>query len=352
MADDELTIEERDLLERLLRARGPSGDEKEVREVCRDALTPVCDEVWQDAAGNLVGLLRSADGEANPIQIVSHMDEIAMIVKRVEPDGTLTVTNLGGDRPISFGQCAADILADHGPIMGVLSLGSLHRSPNTHVMTEIRERGVNWELVYVITGRTRDELDELGVHPGTRVVVSTVQRPLVEMGELLAAHFMDDRALVLAGVMAMRRLRAERARLKRDVYYVCATKEETTNAGALYAAHSLPGEQMIALEVGPVASEYGTVLSECPILAYGDEKGHYSPELIEALRAACRKEGVRPQLALLVEFASDASAAIASGLRPQTAVMCIPTQNTHGFEVIHRRAIPVYARVLTRFLLS
>lgn len=61
---------------------------------------------------------------------------------------------------------------------------------------------------------------------------------------------------------------------------------------------------------------------------------------------------MEPQLALLVDFASDASAAISSGLKPQTAVMCIPTQNTHGFEVIHRGAIPTFARVLSRFLLS
>ena len=358
MVDDELTNEDRAMLERLLKARGPSGDEKEVREVCREMLDPVCDELWKDAAGNLVGVLRAAgdgangEGSSGPIQLVAHMDEIAMIVKRVEPDGSLTVTNLGGDRPMSFGQCAVDILADSGPINGVLSLGSLHRTNKDQAMAEIRERGMDWELVFVITGRSREELDELGVHPGTRVVISTVERHVVEVGDLLGAHFMDDRALVLAGIITMRRLRENRERMTRDVYLVCATKEETTNAGAKYAARCLPGDQMIALEVGPVASEYDTQLTEAPILAYGDEKGHYTPELIDALRDAARAEGVRPQLALLVEFASDASATIAAGWRPQTAVMCIPTQNTHGFEVIHRRSIPVFARVLSRYLLS
>ncbi len=355
MANDKLTAEDRDLLERLLKARGPSGDETEVREVCRAALEPICDEVWRDAAGNLVGLLRAAEGEgaqSPPVQIVSHMDEIAMIVKRVDPDGSLTVTNLGGDRPMSFGQCAVDILADGGPITGVLSMGSLHRTGKSRAMAEIRQTGVDWDLVFVITGRSRDELTALGVHPGTRVVISTVERNLVEVGNLLGAHFMDDRAPVLAGIIALRQVRESRERLARDVYYVCATKEETTNAGAKYAANSLPGDRMIALEVGPVAEEYDTVLSDQPILAYGDEKGHYSPDLIDELRASCDAEGVTPQLAMLVEFASDASAAISSGLRPQTAVMCIPTQNTHGFEVIHRGAIPTYARVLSRHLLS
>ena len=140
--------------------------------------------------------------------------------------------------------------------------------------------------------------------------------------------------------------------MTRDVYFVCSTKEEVTNGGAKFAARTLPGDQMIALEVGPVAAEYDTVLGDQPILSFGDQKGIYSPELIDDIRKAAKAEGVTPQLALLQDFASDASAAISSGLKPQTAVMAIPTQNTHGFELIHRGAIHTFARVLTRTLLQ
>lgn len=352
MPQDQLTPDERQLLQDLIRARGPSGDEIEVRDVCVPALEPLCDDVWQDAAGNVVSVIRSEQASEDPIEIVSHMDEIAMLVKRVHPDGRLTITNLGGDRPMSFGQCAVDILGDHECLTGVLSLGSLHRTNKSPGMAELRRQGPNWEEVFVITGRSPKALEEAGIHPGTRVVVAAAERDVFEVGDLLGAHFMDDRALVLAGIMTMQRLRERRSELRRDVYYICSVKEEVTNSGAKFAARTLPGDQMVALEVGPVAAEYDTVLSPAPIISYGDEKGIYSPKLIDRIRAACREEEVTPQLAVLEDFASDASASIAAGLKPQTAVLCVPTQNTHGFEVIHKAAIPTFVRVLTRFLLS
>lgn len=339
-----------DLLKALLEARGPSGDEREVREVCRPPLEDICDEVWDDPAGNLIGVLRAERHEQTPIQLVAHMDEIAMIVKRIEEDGTLSVTNLGGDRPMSFGQSAVDILSDRKHLTGVLSLGSLHRTNNSPEMAAIRQSGPDWGDVFVLTGLTPEELKEAGVHAGTRVVLSCEERHLVEVGKCLGAHFMDDRALILAGMVAMRRLKERRAELDRDVHFVCSVKEEVTNAGAKYAAHQLPGEQMIALEVGPVAKEYQTQLTEHPILSFGDQKGLYSPGLIDGLREAIEAEGYEPQLALLEFFASDASASESSGLKPQTAVICIPTQNTHGFEVIHKGSIEAMARSLVRHL--
>ncbi|ESR27399.1 hypothetical protein [Lutibaculum baratangense] len=338
------------LLEELLQARGPSGDEREVREVCHRALEPICDETWDDAAGNLIGLVKATSPKRDPLSIVAHMDEIAMIVKRIEEDGTLKVTNLGGVRPMSFGQCAVDILADKQHLTGALSLGSLHRTGKSAEMQHIRDHGVDWGDVFVLTGLTPEELGAAGVHPGTRVVLSRVERHLVEVGKCLGAHFMDDRALLLSGIIAMRRLRERRSELNRDVYYVCSVKEEVTNSGAQFAAHSLPGNQMIAIEVGPVAQEYQTWLTEQPIISFGDQKGLYSPDLIDEIRETMAMEGIRPQLALLEFFASDASASEASGLKPQTAVICIPTQNTHGFEVIHKGAIDTMARVLVRHL--
>lgn len=44
---------DRALLEELLLARGPGGQEDEVRAVCQRELERCCDEVGSDAAGNL-----------------------------------------------------------------------------------------------------------------------------------------------------------------------------------------------------------------------------------------------------------------------------------------------------------
>jgi putative aminopeptidase FrvX len=52
----------RELLQELLWAYGPCGQEDAVRDVCRRELESIVDEMWVDAAGNLIGLLRSGSG--------------------------------------------------------------------------------------------------------------------------------------------------------------------------------------------------------------------------------------------------------------------------------------------------
>ncbi|MEN1233079.1 M42 family peptidase, partial [Pseudomonas aeruginosa] len=88
--------EDRALLEELLLARGPGGQEDEVRAICQRELEGCCDEVGSDAAGNLVARispphLPREQARRAAVRLLAHLDEIAMIVKRVEADGTLRV---------------------------------------------------------------------------------------------------------------------------------------------------------------------------------------------------------------------------------------------------------------------
>jgi len=101
-----------DLLQELLWSYGPCGQEDAVRDVCARELKPVVDEMWVDHAGNLVGLMRGASAAsrdahatqtadhpglrgARATRVMAHMDELSMVVKRVEADGTLHLTQLG-----------------------------------------------------------------------------------------------------------------------------------------------------------------------------------------------------------------------------------------------------------------
>lgn len=216
------------------------------------------------------------------------------------------------------------------------------RSPDT----------LDWDDVFITTRLTKEALAACGVHAGTRVVVGQYMRRLFEFEDCVAGHFMDDRALIVAGLEAMREIAEHRELLVRDVYFVCTVKEEVTNSGAHYAAQRLPGEDVIALEVGPVAAEYDTRLSAQPIVLYGDMKGFYSVGLSREIKSAAERVGLEPQLALFENFASDGSAVLSMGNTCRAAALCIPTQNTHGFEIIHQGAIGACARTLAAHLLG
>ncbi|MGH7293121.1 MAG: peptidase M42, partial [Myxococcota bacterium] len=126
----------RELLQELLWTYGPCGQEEGVRDVCRRELEPYVDETWIDGGGNLIGLIRGADPDAGDqppgadgnraVRVTAHLDELSMLVKRCEPDGTLHLTPLGTMYPGNFGLGPVAVLGDRKTIVGVLSLGSEH----------------------------------------------------------------------------------------------------------------------------------------------------------------------------------------------------------------------------------
>lgn len=341
-----------ELLQRLLLARGPGGQEDEVRAICVEHLQRYCDETRVDPAGNVIGRFagHGSQSAGAGISVMAHMDEIAMVVKRVMPDGTLQVLALGGANPVNFGMCPLDILGDRAILPGVLSFGSMHATPRSPQGRDVVSGNVHWKDVHVITRSSPQQLRDQGIRAGTRVVLSQHWRTFWRVGDAIAAHFMDDRAPLAAVLETARLLAGQRERIEREVYLVLTTSEEESNAGAMYAAAHLPCDTSIAVEVGPVLEEYATRLSLDPIINTGDEKGYYSRSVVAGLASAAQRCGLSPQYALLVDFASDASAVLGNGLCAQAGCLGIATENTHGYELILDGAIDACARTLADYL--
>jgi len=344
-----------DLLATLLNARGPGGEEDEVRQVCEAELRQHCDNTWVDDAGNLIGIIRAPDqiGRAEGTSgtlVLAHLDEVAMAVRGINTDGSLRVTALGGVNPVNFGMCPVDIMGDHAIQPGVLSFGSMHLTTQSRQGADVLRGDVHWEDVHIVTRLSHEQLDAAGIRPGTRVVMSQHWRTPFYLHDATAAHFLDDRAPVVAVLKAAQAVAASRAELRADVYFAFTTMEEETNAGALFAAQHLPCKTAIAVEVGPIAQEYGTELTVHPIIVAGDEKGHYSRSVTDDLIAATHAAGYKPQVALLVDFASDASAILSVGAMGRAGCIAIPTENTHGYEIVLNGGIDACTQTLVKFL--
>ena len=65
----------------------------------------------------------------------------------------------------------------------------------------------------------------------------------------------------------------------------------------------------------------------------------HSKQISNQLLHAGKKIGLTPQCAVWGRYASDASISKAYGQCAQAALLCIPTLNTHGYEVIHPDAL-------------
>ncbi|MEE6179912.1 M42 family metallopeptidase [Mycobacterium sp. 050134] len=359
------------MLQELLWSYGPCGQEDAVRAVCARELQPLVDDMWVDAAGNLIGYVAANESAMTDDQhhrstvtpglgvatrVMAHMDELSMLVKRVEPDGTLHLTQLGTMYPGNFGLGPVAVLGGHETLTAVLTLGSEHTTQESQRIWQTKpdqgDRALDWNHVYVFTGRTRGELDGAGVRPGTRVCVHRSKRSLVPIGDYLGCYFMDDRAAVTALLHAARVLREGGQRPADDVYFAFTTNEEIGGVGGTYASATLPGTLTLALEVGPTEQEYATTVRGGPIVGYSDALCVYDKDIADRLMRIAEARGLSPQAAVLGAFESDASHSKAAGLAPRAGLLCLPTLSTHGYEVVARGAIEDLAGIVVDFVLQ
>ncbi len=359
------------LLQELLWTYGPCGQEDAVRAVCARELEPLVDDMWTDDAGNLIGYIGAETGAVQSrdhrhrtatiaggsgVRVMAHMDELSMLVKRVESDGTLHMTQLGVMYPGNFGLGPVAVLGDHQTLTAVLTLGSEHTTQESPRIWETKpdqgDRALDWQHVYVFTGLGHEDLVDAGVHAGTRVCVDRSKRDLVEFGGYVGAYFLDDRAAVTALLRAAHDVHERGQRPSQDVYLVFTTNEEIGGVGGSYASATLPGTLTIALEVGPTEREYATTVTGGPIIGYSDALCVYDKDVADRLMGIATARGLSPQPATLGAFMSDASHSKASGLTPRAGLLCLPTLSTHGFEVIPRAAIDDMAGIVADFLLD
>jgi putative aminopeptidase FrvX len=214
----------------LVEAYGASGHEENVRKVVLNRLGPALQKrVEQDAAGNLILHLGDQKPEAKSprIAFVAHMDEIGYEIKKVEDDGRLLVSILGGGYAEYFQGHVVRIQESNGEsVGGVLELPEGWDKPGFEWPHAPRSLD---EPVHVYAGtHSAEETAKLGIKVGDWVTIPKKYRQL--LGSRATARSFDDRVGCAALIQAIEALGANLP--GRDVTFVWSTEEEVGLKGA------------------------------------------------------------------------------------------------------------------------
>lgn len=322
------------LLAELVAIPGPPGQESRVADALERHLTTLGMEGRRDAKGNLF-----VAGEG-PLRLVvtAHMDEIAMIVRSVEPDGSLILAPLGGLFPWKLGEIPLTILASDEDLDAALSFGSIHTEAPTAPGVRAKTAPVAWNDARALTGLTADDLKARGVRPGTRVGVHPSVRGLVQPGPLVAGRFLDDRADLVSWLLTLERL----GEIPDGVAFVATAAEETGGEGALWFLRERgPVETVLALELSPDVPDAPVALDDRPGVWTADGYAAMSAADGELLAGL----GFEFQYQTLSRGGSDASCAASNGLCARPITLGLPMASSHGLEVMHPAAMTRLAEV-------
>jgi putative aminopeptidase FrvX len=337
------------LLQSLVNLFGPCGQENEVRNFCQKTLEPLVDEMWVDPAGNLIGKIYGEDSESQKsIRLVMHMDEISLMVKEINDNGTLSVLPLGGIYPFSSGQGPVEILGDNENIKGILSFGSVHLRKDFFLNLKDVSRENQWKEAVIITRKSLDELKKAGIHPGSRIVQARSRRQLEIFEDCIGGYFLDNRAGLATALYALKQLKENNQKPKRNVYFIASCTEECGAFTASYASRVLPGDITIAIDTCPIVGG----ISENPIIVYKDLVAIYDKTISDHLVCLAKELNQDPKYCVVENGGTDASLALNRGQSARSAFIGIPVENCHGFEVIHKDSIPQCAKLLLQYLLN
>jgi len=338
-----------DLLAELVAAPGPPGAEGPVRVVVERYVRALGYDPSTDAKGNLLVPCGCPSTTVHTV-VTAHLDEIALIVSTLETDGAMTVAPMGGVHPHKWGEAPVDILTSLGSVPAVLSFGSIHTEHPSSAAARARTAPLTWADAFLFTGRTASELREAGVRPGCRVALAADRRRVRTMGPYVCAPFLDDRADLVAWLLALAALAEEPP--APGVLFAATVSEEVGGEGAKYLLGRLRPERCIALEVGPSVPESRFLPDDRPTIWVSDTFAAMDAAEAERLARVCRATGVEPHWQALSRGGSDASCAAADGLAAHAVTLGLPMENTHGYEIMHSGAPAALARLLVAFLRS
>lgn len=245
---------------------GVSGNEQDVVAKTGELLRPYVDEIKQDKMGNLIALKKgdSAEKSRTVILFAAHVDEIGLMVTRIDDKGFVRFATIGGFDPRTlYGQQV--VVRGKKPLTGVIG----PRPPHLLTAEEIKKE-LDIEKMYIDLALTAAECRSY-VKVGDFVTISRECRELAGTG-CLAGKAMDNRAGIAALICCAREL--YNFKHSADLFLVATAQEEVGVRGILTAAYSLSPHIGIAVDVChgdmPSVSQKDTLeLGKGPALATG-----------------------------------------------------------------------------------
>jgi endoglucanase len=328
------------LLQKLSDAPGPPGAEDPVRKIMVGVMRPLATEPLQyDGMGSVIAQVGASgpNGSAGPrIMIDAHMDELGGMVRRIAPNGELTMQMLGGWLDQALIDQRWVILGSKGPVEAVTGIRDIH------VITPAERTAViPRDSIYLDIGaKNAAEAAAMGIEPGDPVVPDSPFMVLNGSQNYLGKAW-DDRIGCAVLLQAMQRL----ARLPHanQLFFVATTQEEIGLRGARTAANLVKPEIGLAIE-GGIANDQGGRQEETqahlgagPGIFLYDSSAIPNRKLVALVEATARENNIPLQLDLVQGYGDDSAEMQESGTGAPTLNFVVPVRYTHAHNGIVNR---------------
>lgn len=231
----------RDLLIELMLIPGLSGYEGRVRRALAQSMNALGIGCRTDRMGNLIATLPGTT-DAPSVMLFAHMDQLGLIVRKIEANGLVRVERLGGvpERALPS-QEVLFCVGEGRDVPGIIA----HKSHHATGQDE-KYRVLPYPELYIDAGfRSAAEVLAAGIDVGTAIVYRPSATELAN--GRIAGTSVDDRAACAVMVeVAAGLLEVER---RPTIHFVFSVQEEFNLRGAVTAAQVLQPDVAIQLDL-------------------------------------------------------------------------------------------------------
>ena len=301
------------LIQELVETIGPSGYEKEVRDLIHSKVEPLADEVHIDALGNLIATKGEISSRGKKIMLAAHMDEIGVMATHIDENGFIRFTTIGGVRRQT---CVGGRVRFLNGTRGVISyddLGDVNKLPTFNQM-----------FIDVGTASRADCPVRVGD-------VAAFDRPFSIYGDRLVSKAMDDRIGTAVLIETLRLLN----KTPNQVHFVFSVQEEVGLRGATTAAYGLDPDVGIAVDVTrsgdtPKGIKMEVSLGSGPAVKVRDSGMLSDPRVVTWMVNTAEKTKIPYQMEVLEAGTTDARAIQLTRAGVPAGCISIPCRYVHA----------------------
>lgn len=322
------------LLQALADAPGPSGFEEPVRKIMVQHMKPLSQKLSYDGLGSVIAV----QGATGPrIMMDAHMDELGGVIRRVTPEGYLTMQMLGGWLDQALVDQRWTIIGSKGPVRAITGIRDIHILPPDE-RTKVFPRN---SVFLDVGAKSAAEVAAMGLEPGDPVAPYAPFEVMNGTQNYLGKGW-DDRVGCAVLIAAMEKL--AHAAHPNQIFWAATVQEEVGLRGARTASQVIKPDIGISIEGGVTHNAPGVQPEEAqellgggPALFLYDFSELPNRKLAALVKQVAKEKNIPLQTDLIQGYGDDSSEIQLSTGGVPTVNLAVPVRYTHSHNGIMNR---------------
>ena len=291
-----------------------------------------------------VRLFIEGEDHSKKVATSAHTDTLGLMVRSINGDGTLSVTNVGGPSLPTLDGEYCKIATRCGKVYTGTILCS---SASVHVYEDAKTKPrtldtLNIRIDEVV--KSRQDVVNLGINNGDYVFIDP--KTIITESGFLKSRFIDDKGSVCAILGVLKMLKDKGLKPAYDTYVYFVNQEEVGHGAATVDKDI---DEFVTVDMGCIGKDLAGNEFEVSICAK-DSGGPYSYELTSKLVNLAKENDVKFVLDIFPYYGSDIGAAWHSGVDCAGALIGPGVHASHGMERTHLDAISNTMKLLFAYL--